>query len=144
MVVARYIYHPELHSSWTDLIISLENVFEVQDKTVSGKKYRKKITERPPPVPREAVSRNATGYATTIHRGTPKAKTICGSMGWDLTTTEEDKFVTCKNCLLPKFQNRLRDEQSQDTYGKMGEKHPPKKLPVVPHFLNSSSSSSEI
>lgn len=148
--IAKYIYHPSLHASWTELLQALEEVFDIQEVELRPPKYRRRNPDMPPPLPRTphgmGKTRNSLGAYTTIHRGTPNARTLCGTIGWDVVTTEEDKSVTCKNCLLPKYQEKLRKQKAQEENDKVRDKNPIKKLPIVPHFLVSpdSSSSSEV
>lgn len=155
--VAKYVYRPEFHGEWSDLILALEETFDITEEYVPPRRNKVRVKNEakrgflPPPIPKavrdaerrnrlEERSRNYIGHKITIHRGTPTTRTLCGSNGYDVVTTMEDAMVNCTNCLLPKHQAKLRQENSQSSNNEVRENHPHKQLPRTPHFLNSDSS----
>ena len=148
--VAKYIYRPEFHGDWTDLLVALEEIFELSDNPLPKRRpmriKRKQIV--PPPIPLEArrseepLLRPYGRYMVTVHRATPTMRTLCGSNAYDVVTTLEDPLVTCSNCLLPKHQAKLREQEPQENHDEVGDKHPTKHLPKVPHFILQSSGNS--
>lgn len=140
--VAKYIYHPDLHGTLEEFIEKMNETFELVDtpKTMRKKRemqvtlYRKKGKFVPPPIPEEAIVKEPIEeddnyvpplkpkeYAISryhkmiVHRGTPKIRTLCGTRGIDVVTTLEDQYVTCSNCLLPRYQMQLNGEIPKGT-----------------------------
>lgn len=136
--VRDYMYHPDLHGTLEEFTREMLETFELVDspKTMRKKREMQRTLQRkkqlkvlPPPIPKEAFSQEdedtfippvnrpkeykiSRYHGLTIHRGTPKLRTLCGSRGIDVVTTMEDQYVTCSNCLLPGYQMKLNGETS--------------------------------